>query len=201
MKADSKAKKRNKASAAPAAALFAGAVAAAPELPDIEYVEQLLLDSADVNDTQQMVVGEATNEVAELDAAMESAAEISTEIISENAMETAMSEPSPAIESPATELTEASGSTVTLPAQCLLRDAAEGKQQLLQHLDAATVTIDVQAVERIDTAYLQVLLSFIRSRNPQQAVVWTHVTPAMTEAVQVLGLQAALGLPELSEAA
>lgn len=90
---------------------------------------------------------------------------------------------------------------IALPAQCLLRDAVECRQQLLAHLDSP-LCIDAAAVERIDTAFLQVLLSFLRSRAASAGqVTWLNVNAVVAEAVSLLGLHAALKLPELSAAA
>lgn len=91
---------------------------------------------------------------------------------------------------------------IDLPAQCLLRDAVEYQQRLLKCVDIASVEIDVGAVQRIDTAFVQVLLAFARSRNEaNQAIVWRHVNPVFAEAVCLLGLRSALAVPDASEAA
>lgn len=180
MKAHPKAKKQKKP-VAPKAIHAAAAVTPSAELPDIEYVEQLLAASAAEDANEQV-----------------------TDVVADDAaVETVMSEPEVA-HAAGPDAVDANG-VFSLPAQCLLRDAADCKQQLLNYLNCDSVTIDVNAVERIDTAYLQVLLSFVRSRTSQSgeqpAVTWSHVGPVMAEAAKILGLQAALGLPELSEAA
>ena len=89
--------------------------------------------------------------------------------------------------------------TICLPAQCLLRDAVEYRQHLLECVASDATNIDVGAVERIDTAFMQVLLSFVRSRN--QPVKWLNMNSTFAEAASVLGLQAVLSLPAESVAA
>jgi anti-anti-sigma regulatory factor len=91
---------------------------------------------------------------------------------------------------------------IDLPAQCLLRDAAEYRQRLLKCVNATSVVIDVGAVERIDTAFVQVLLAFARSRNDaSQSIVWRRVNPEFAEAVRLVGLQSELSVPDVSDAA
>ncbi|MGE0114167.1 MAG: lipid asymmetry maintenance protein MlaB [Steroidobacteraceae bacterium] len=102
------------------------------------------------------------------------------------------------------EVAAASASgVIALPAQCLLRDAAGYRQQLLGWLQTDDVEIDVAAVERIDTAFMQVLLAFVRSRAGRR-VTWLNVeaaNSAFVEAAAALGLQAALQVPDVSVAA
>lgn len=91
---------------------------------------------------------------------------------------------------------------IELPAQCQLRDAVEYRQRLLDCVDVASVQIDVGAVQRIDTAFVQVLLAFARSRSEaNQPIVWLRMNPIFAEAVRLLGLQSALAVPDVSEAA
>jgi ABC-type transporter Mla MlaB component len=91
--------------------------------------------------------------------------------------------------------------TISLPAQCLLRDAVDLKQQLLSYPDSAYVEIDVAAVERVDTAYMQVLLAFVHSRAAGAAAInWLNVNAIFVEAATLLGLRSTLQLPDLSAA-
>ena len=100
---------------------------------------------------------------------------------------------------------EAVEGVIDLPAQCLLRDAAEYRERLLKCVQATSVVIDAGAVERIDTAFVQVLVAFVRSRaddnRPNESIVWRRVNPEFAGAVRLLGLQSALVMPDVSEAA
>lgn len=90
---------------------------------------------------------------------------------------------------------------LALPAQCLLRDASDCRRRLLDCLHAEAVAIDVAAVERVDTAFMQVLLAFVRSRAGNGGpVAWRNVNAVFAEAVTVLGLRAALRIPDVSAA-
>lgn len=94
------------------------------------------------------------------------------------------------------EAADAPAGPLCLPAQCLLRDAVEYRQHLLNRLPAQTVTVDVAAVERIDAAFLQVLLAFVRSRpRDGEPVTWLNVNSVFVEAATLLGVQAALAIP------
>lgn len=91
---------------------------------------------------------------------------------------------------------------IDLPAQCLLRDAVEYQQRLLKCVGVASVVIDVGAVERIDTAFIQVLLAFARSHaDAKQSITWRRVNPEFAESVRLLGVQSVLSVPDVSEAA
>jgi anti-anti-sigma regulatory factor len=83
-----------------------------------------------------------------------------------------------------------------LPPQATIRDAVQLRTLLLEHLEeAAPVELDASAVERIDTAVLQLLAAFLRDRRARQrAVVWRTCSEAVTRAARTLGLQDALGL-------
>ena len=91
---------------------------------------------------------------------------------------------------------------IELPAQCLLRDAVEYQQRFLNSMDIASLVIDVGAIERIDTAFIQVLLAVARSRAAaNQSIVWRCVNTEFSEAVRLLGLQSALAVADVSAAA
>jgi anti-anti-sigma regulatory factor len=78
---------------------------------------------------------------------------------------------------------------------CTIREGATLKSALLDMEDAErTVVIDVQAVERIDTAALQLLCAFVRERRAQgRRTQWTGNAAPFVEAVEILGLTTALG--------
>lgn len=83
-----------------------------------------------------------------------------------------------------------------LPPQCTIRDAALLLERLLQHIEhSAPVYIDAAQVERIDTAALQLLVSFVQDRKAEQrAVVWLDCSDAMVRAARALGLGHELAL-------
>lgn len=97
----------------------------------------------------------------------------------------------------------ATADAVVLPAQCLLRDAVDLRQQLLPRVDAPeAVRIDVSHVERIDAATMQVLLAFVRDRAQQHHdVEWLGMNAAMLDAAAALGLASLLKLPAMGAAA
>ncbi len=60
---------------------------------------------------------------------------------------------------------------------------------------AGTVMLDAGAVERIDTATLQLLAAFVRDRRlAGRAVEWHAVSAAMASAARVLGMSSMLSL-------
>ena len=87
-----------------------------------------------------------------------------------------------------------------LEASCTLRDSIDMQFQLLAvDFGDSDVRIDGSAVERIDTAGLQLLLSFVRHQSGRgKAVKWTSASPELLRGSQVLGLGDLLGLNELS---
>ena len=87
---------------------------------------------------------------------------------------------------------------LALTASCTVRDSVALKSSLLDLLmDKRAVTIDVRAIERIDTAALQVLCAFVRDRKAAGGeVLWVGGTESFCEAVRLLGLQSVLGVPD-----
>lgn len=85
-----------------------------------------------------------------------------------------------------------------ISASCTVRDSIALKSALLDLLmDQQPVTIDARAVERIDTAALQVLCAFVRDRKAAGGEVrWEGCTESFSEAIRLLGLQQALGLAD-----
>jgi ABC-type transporter Mla MlaB component len=85
---------------------------------------------------------------------------------------------------------------VVLAANCSVKDAAALKTSLCafsNHGDA--VTLDVSAVERVDTATMQLLCAFVRDRGGRnQGVTWRGESAALQDAVRLLGVGALLGL-------
>ena len=97
--------------------------------------------------------------------------------------------------------TTASG-VIELPAQCLLRDAVEYRQRFLECVELESVMVDVGAVDRIDTAFIQVLLAFARTRAAaKRAITWQRVSSEFAASVRLLGVQAVLAIPDVGNAA
>lgn len=92
----------------------------------------------------------------------------------------------------------AAASMVALPSVCTVKDAAGLKDSLCAVVDEpSSVTIDVRALERIDTAILQLLYAFVRDRAARNlAVEWLGARPALIDAASLLGVHALLKLPE-----
>jgi ABC-type transporter Mla MlaB component len=91
----------------------------------------------------------------------------------------------------------ASQPAIVLAAHCNVKDAAELKQSLCLHLDAAAaVTLDIGGVERVDTATMQLLCAFARDRSAhQRKVEWLGDTRVVRDAARLLGVEALLCLP------
>lgn len=86
--------------------------------------------------------------------------------------------------------------TVTLPADFRIAAQAAFKQQLLGALDHDAIVLDGGAVERVDTAALQLLVVFQRELDARQrAPTWQSASPVLTEAADVLGLTQLLKMP------
>ncbi len=83
---------------------------------------------------------------------------------------------------------------LTLAENCILRDAGALKDQLLVLKDATEpVTIEVDAVQRIETANLQVLGAFVRDRiKAGRQVRWSGQSRALSQAINLLGLNTLL---------
>lgn len=98
---------------------------------------------------------------------------------------------------PGTEQQPGNG-TFAVAAECTVADAGALKSSLAKFLeDSDVVTLDISAVQRIDTAGLQVITAFVRERESQgRQVEWRGSAPALTNAAQLLGLTALLKLPD-----
>lgn len=88
--------------------------------------------------------------------------------------------------------------TITLAANCSVKDAAALKTSLCAAVESPdSVVLDAAAVERVDTATMQLLCAFVRERAAHsRAVVWRGTPSALTEAARLLGAQSLLGLPQ-----
>jgi ABC-type transporter Mla MlaB component len=87
--------------------------------------------------------------------------------------------------------------TLALTAECLVAGASTLEQSLASLLDEPQpITLDITALQRIDTAGLQVLTAFVRERASHgRTVEWRGTAPALTSAAHLLGLTSLLGLP------
>jgi anti-anti-sigma regulatory factor len=101
----------------------------------------------------------------------------------------------------AVEVVRASGTApagLKLEASCTLRDSIDMQFQLLAvDFGDSDVVVDGSAVERIDTAGLQMLLSFVKHQAGRgKRVQWTGASPDLVRGSQLLGIAGLLALPE-----
>jgi ABC-type transporter Mla MlaB component len=89
---------------------------------------------------------------------------------------------------------------IVLAANCSVKDAAALKSSLCAVANqSVAVTLDTSAVERVDTATMQLLCAFVRDRSARnQSVVWRGVSQALKDAVRLLGVSALLGFDEVT---
>lgn len=85
---------------------------------------------------------------------------------------------------------------LALDADCTLAEADSLKAALLGLIDeAATVTLDASAIQRIDTAALQLLAAFVRDRRlAGRAVQWRGAQQTLEPAARLLGMSGMLQL-------
>lgn len=87
--------------------------------------------------------------------------------------------------------------SLTLAAECTVAEAEALKSELVRRLnESGPVALDVSALQRIDTAALQLLAAFVRDRRTAgRAVEWRGRAPALETAAGLLGLNDMLELP------
>ncbi len=92
----------------------------------------------------------------------------------------------------------ASSNALILQAECTLAESSSLKSALCALLpNTATVTLDAAAVERIDTATLQMLAAFVRDRRlAGGAIEWRSASTALRDAARLLGMDSMLLLTE-----
>jgi anti-anti-sigma regulatory factor len=85
-----------------------------------------------------------------------------------------------------------------LEASCTLRDSIDMQFQLLAvDFGDSDVLVDGSAVERIDTAGLQMLVSFVKHQASRgKPVRWAAVSAELSRGSQLLGLNDLLGLAQ-----
>jgi anti-anti-sigma regulatory factor len=85
---------------------------------------------------------------------------------------------------------------VALPADCRLTAMPALRGELLAALEAPQVALNVHAVEKLDTAALQLLSAFRRDAAARGCqVAWQGVGPVLRDAAALLGLGEVLDLP------
>ena len=90
----------------------------------------------------------------------------------------------------------AAGKLFALQPSCTVRDSVTLRDALVDLVsDPLPVTLDVRAVERVDTAAMQVLCAFVRDRKAAgRAVSWLGCPESFVEAVRLLGMCQTLGI-------
>lgn len=138
----------------------------------------------------ETVVAEATDPTAETVVA--EATDSTAETVIAEAADLVVAEPAPAGEP-----------IVVLAANCSVKDAAALKTSLCAFAhESIDVTLDVSAVERVDTATMQLLCAFVRDRSGRkQNVTWRGESQALQDAVRLLGVGELLGLESKGVAA
>jgi ABC-type transporter Mla MlaB component len=88
-------------------------------------------------------------------------------------------------------------STLALAAECTVSDASSLKERLASLIDQPqAVTLDITALQRIDTAGMQVITAFVRERADHgRPVEWQGTAPVLVTAARLLGLTSLLRLP------
>jgi ABC-type transporter Mla MlaB component len=99
---------------------------------------------------------------------------------------------------PVANVASASEPVIVLAANCSVKDAAALKTSLSKVAKQnAAVTLDTSAVERVDTATMQLLCAFVRDRSGrEQRVTWRGESQALQDAARLLGVRALLGFEE-----
>ena len=88
---------------------------------------------------------------------------------------------------------------IVLAANCSVKDAASLKTSLCALAqETSSVTLDASAVERVDTATMQLLCAFVRDRiSRNQSILWRGKSQALQDAVRLLGVAALLGFEDV----
>ncbi|HET9107185.1 MAG TPA: STAS domain-containing protein [Steroidobacteraceae bacterium] len=102
----------------------------------------------------------------------------------------------PTKRAPARSRSDAAPSALALAAECTLAQADALQAELARRLDEPQrVIVDVSALQRIDTAGLQLLAAFVQDRRTAgRAVEWRGRAAALDAAAGLLGLRGMLEL-------
>jgi phospholipid transport system transporter-binding protein len=85
---------------------------------------------------------------------------------------------------------------IGIPADCRIADVGDLQRQLRLALEAPQIVLDASAVERVDTAALQLLVVFQREAAKRgKQMNWAGVSAPLHEAASQLGLAQTLALP------
>lgn len=91
---------------------------------------------------------------------------------------------------------DGAGTVIRLPTDCRLAAQAALKVQLEEVLHNGDIVLDVENLERIDTAALQLLVMFRRELEGQGGKLgWRGANDVLNEAASLLGLEQLLNLP------
>jgi len=101
----------------------------------------------------------------------------------------------------AAEMASDAVAVVCLPADCRLAAQPALKAELEQVLQRGEIVLDAGALERVDTAALQLLLLFRRElEHHGGALAWRGTNEVLHEAAALLGLEQSLNLPTATSA-
>ncbi len=161
-------------------------------------VEVVATESA--NEAVVAEVAAVSEEVAAPEAVVAEVAAVSDEVAAPEAIAA-----EPAAVEPASAPAESTAvdPLIVLAASCSVKDAAALKTSLCAVAnEGGAVTLDASAVERVDTATMQLLCAFVRDRSARnQSVVWRGQSQALQDAVRLLGVGALLNLDATGAAA
>ena len=91
---------------------------------------------------------------------------------------------------------DATPPVIRLPADCRMAAQASLKAQLEEALQQGEIVLDVEGLERVDTAALQLLVLFRRELESRGGKLgWRGSNDVLKEAVGLLGLNQLLTLP------
>ncbi|MFC4308285.1 lipid asymmetry maintenance protein MlaB [Steroidobacter flavus] len=179
-----------------AAAVVEAAMESAVELSPTA-VEALVAESVVDASVEQVAAAVAAEAVADVSSEpiAEAALEQVAEVTSEEAVAAEPVAEETVVAEAAAEPAVVGDPIVVLASNCSVKDAAALKTSLSafsNHGDA--VTVDVSAVERVDTATMQLLCAFVRDRSGRnQSVAWRGESAALQDAVRLLGVGELLG--------
>ena len=85
---------------------------------------------------------------------------------------------------------------IAIPADCRIADVGDLHKQLTGALDSPQIVLDGSAVDRVDTAALQLLVVFQREAQKRaRPVNWAGASVPLHDAATQLGLAQVLALP------